>query len=76
MLFKYVKSDQEEKEGDLLNLNCIIILNSLVTNTYNFLFCKECAQDRDIHIELERGKDQEKIVAYVEAYFQLTPTYE
>ena len=46
MLCESVKSDQEEKEGDLLNGNRIINLNSLITNIDNFLVCKECAQER------------------------------
>ena len=40
MLCESVKSDQEEKEGDLLNGNCIINLKNLITNVYKILLCK------------------------------------
>ena len=46
MMCESVKSDQEEKEGDVLNGNRIINLNNLITNIDNFLVCKECAQKR------------------------------
>ena len=35
-----VNSDQEEKEGDVLNGNRIINLKNLITNIDNFLVCK------------------------------------
>ena len=76
MLYESVKSDQEEKEGDLLNGNRIINLNHLITNIDNVLVCKECAQDRELHIKLEEERDVEKFVGYVEEYFQLTPSDE
>ena len=57
----------------LLNGNCIINLKNLITNIYNFLFCKECAQERDLQIKSEEVKEQENSVAYVEDYFQITP---
>ena len=40
MLCESVKSDQEEKEGDLLNGNRIINLKNLITKIDNFLICK------------------------------------
>ena len=43
MLCESVKSDQEEKKGDLLNGNHIINLNNLITNIDTFLVCKHCA---------------------------------
>ena len=46
MICEAVNSDQEEKEGDLLNGNRNINLNNLITNIDKFLVCKECAQDR------------------------------
>ena len=49
---------------------------NLITNIDNVLVCKECAKERDLQIELEEGKDQENFVAYIEAYFQLTPSDE
>ena len=52
MLCESVNSDQEEKEGDLLNGNRIINLNNLITNIDNVLVCKECAQERDLQIKL------------------------
>ena len=48
MLCESVNSDQEEIEGDLLNGNHIINLENLITNIEKFLFCKECAQERDL----------------------------
>ena len=32
MMCESVNSDQEKKEGDVLNVNCIINLNNLITN--------------------------------------------
>ena len=52
MLCEYVNSDQEEKEGDLLNGNRIINLNNLIANIDNFSVCKECAQERYLQIKL------------------------
>ena len=40
MLCEYINSDQEEKEEDLLNVNCIINLNNLITNIDKFLVGK------------------------------------
>ena len=37
MLFESVNSDQEEKEGDLLNGNSIINLKDFITNIDKFL---------------------------------------
>ena len=45
MMCESVNSDQEEKEGDLLNGNRIINLNNLITNMDNSLVSKECAQE-------------------------------
>ena len=39
MLCESVNSDQEEKEGDLLNVNRIINLNNLITNIDKILVC-------------------------------------
>ena len=58
MLCESVNSDQEEKEGDLLNGNRIINLKNLITDIDIFLVCKECAQERAIHIKLEEVKEQ------------------
>ena len=38
--------------------------------------CKECAQDRELHIKLEEERDVETFIDYVEDYFQLTPSDE
>ena len=76
MICESVNSDQEEKEGDLLNGNRIINLNNLITNINNFLLCKECEQKRDLQIKLEEERYVEKFIDYVEAYFQLTPSDE
>ena len=40
MICESVNSDQEEKQGDLLNGNCIINLKNLITNIDTFLVCK------------------------------------
>ena len=48
---EFVNSDQEEKEGDVLNANRIINLNNLITNIDNLLVCKECAQERELQIK-------------------------
>ena len=76
MLFESVNSDQEEKEGDLLNGNRIINLKNLVTNMDNFLLCKECVQERELQIKLEEKRDVENFIDYVEAYFRLTSSDE
>ena len=60
-----VKSYHEEKEGDLLNGNCIINLKNLITNIDNFLVCKECAQERELQIKLEEERYLEKFIDYV-----------
>ena len=46
MMCESVNSDQEEKEGDVLNGNRIINLKNLITNIINFLVCKECVHRR------------------------------
>ena len=76
MICESINSDQEEKEGDLLNGNRIINLKNLITNIDKFLVCKECAQERELQIKLEEERDVENLSDYVEAYFQLTPSYE
>ena len=76
MMCESVNSDQEEKEGDVLNGNRIINLNDFITSIDNFLVCKECAQERELQIKLEQETDVEKIIDCVEAYFQLTPSDE
>ena len=76
MLCESVNFDQEEKEGDLLNGNRIINLKNLITNIDNLFCAKNVAQERDLQIKLEEGKDQENVVHCVEAYFQLTPSDE
>ena len=68
-----VNSDQEEKEGNLLNGNHIINLKNLITNIDQILVCKECAQERELQIKLEEERDVEMLIDCVEDYFQLTP---
>ena len=53
ILCESVNSEQEEKEEDLRNGNCIINLNNLIKNIDNVLVCKECAQEKDLQIKLE-----------------------
>ena len=43
MVCESVNSDQEEKEGDVLNGNRTINLTNLIKNMDKFLVCKECA---------------------------------
>ena len=76
MVCESVNSDQEEKEGDLLNSNHIINLKDFITNIDTFLVCKYCAHERDLQIKLEDKRDVENFIDYVEAYFQLTPSDE
>ena len=73
MMCESVNSDQEEREGDVLNGNRMINLNNLITNIDNFLVCKQCAQERELQIKLEEERYVENFIDYVEAYFQLTP---
>ena len=73
MICESVNSDQEEKEGDVLNVNRIINLNNFITNIDKLLVCKECAQERELQIKLEEERNVENFIDYVEAYFQLTP---
>ena len=40
MIFESVKSDQEEKEGDLLNDDCIISVKNLIKNIDTFWCAK------------------------------------
>ena len=67
-----MKSDQEGKQGYLLNGNGIIKLKNVITNMDTFLVCKEFAQERDLQIKLEEKRDVENFVDYNEDYFQLT----
>ena len=76
MMCESIDSDQEEKEGDVLNGNRIINLKILFWNIDKFLVCKECAQERELQIKLEEERDVENFFDYVEAYFQLTPSDE
>ena len=73
MMCESVNSDQEEKEGDVLNSNHIINLKNFITNIDKFLACKKCAQEREIQIKLEEERDVEIFMDCVEDYFQLTP---
>ena len=73
MMCESVNSDQEEKEGDVLNDNRIINLKNLITNIDNVLVRKECAQERELQKKIEGGQDVEKFIDCVEDYFQLTP---
>ena len=76
MMCQSVNSDQEEKEGDVLNSNRIINLHNLITNMDKFLVCKKFAQERELWIKLEEERDVENFIDYAEAYFQLTPSDE
>ena len=53
MMCESVNSDQEEKEGDVLNVNRIINLKNFITNINNFLVRREYAQDMELQIKLE-----------------------
>ena len=67
MMCESVNSDQEEKQGDVLNGNRIINLNNLITNIDNILVCKECAQERELKNKIRRGKRINKALGDVEA---------
>ena len=56
MMCESVKSDQEEKEGDVLNSNRTINLKHFITNVDKVLVCKECAQERELQIKLEEER--------------------
>ena len=73
MMCESINSDQEEKQGDVLNGNRIISLKNLLSNIDIFLVCKECAQEREQQIKLEEERDVENFFDYVEDCFQLTP---
>ena len=75
MLCGSIISDQEEKEGDVLNGNRIINLKDFITNIDKILLCKECTQERELQIKLEEERDVENFIDYVEPYFQLTSPY-
>ena len=76
MICESVNSDQEGKEVDLLNVNRIINLKTFITNMDNVLVWNKCAQEISLQIESDEVKEQENIVDYVDAYFQLTPSDE
>ena len=69
MMCESVNSDQEGKEGDVLNGNRIINLNNLCTNIDNVFVCKECAQERELQIKLEEERDVENFFDYVRLIF-------
>ena len=73
MMCEYINSDQEEKEGDIINGNRIINLSNLFSNIDKILVRKECAQERELQIKLEEERDVKNFFDYVEACFQLTP---
>ena len=70
MMCESVNSDQEEKEGDVLNGNCIINLNNLITNIDNVLVCKECAQERELKIKLKEERDVESSLIMLRIIFR------
>ena len=46
------------------------------TNIEKLVLCKECVKERELQIKVEEVKEQENFIAYVEDYFQLTPSDE
>ena len=52
MICESIKSDQEEKEGYVLNDNRSINLKNLITNIDIFFVFKECAHERELKIKL------------------------
>ena len=52
MMCESINSDEEEKEGDILNGNRIINPKNLISNVYKCLVCKECAQERELQIKV------------------------
>ena len=75
MICESVNSDQEEKQGDLLNGDRIINLKNFITNIDKFLLCKEFLQERELQIKVEEQIDVENFIDCVEDYFWLTPSY-
>ena len=61
---------KERKEKKIINPK------NLSTNIEKFLLGKECVKERELQIKLEKGKEQENFIAYVEDYFKLTPADE
>ena len=62
MICVSVNSDQEEKEGDVLNGYRSINLKHLITNIDNFLVFKECAQEKELQIKLEEERYVENFI--------------
>ena len=60
MMCESVKSDQEEKEGDVLNDNRIINLKNLIINIDNFLFAKNVHR-RGTTDKIRRGTRRRKL---------------
>ena len=69
MLCESINSNQEEKEGDVLNSNLIINLKNLISNIDKFLVCKECAQERELQIKLEEERDVENSLIMLRLIF-------
>ena len=65
MICESIKSDQEEKEGDVLNGDSSINLNNLITNIDKFLVFKECAQEKELQRKSEEERDVENFIDYV-----------
>ena len=75
MLYEPTSSDKKEKEGDNISGNRHINLKILTTNTKEILVCQQCAQETYLQINRKK-KETRKIIYYVEAYYEITPTYE
>ena len=61
MMCKSVKSDQEEKEGDVLNGNCIINLKNLITNIDIFFGVQIVCTREGTTDKIRTGKRRRKI---------------
>ena len=72
MMYESINSEQEVKEGDVLNSKHSINLKNFFSNIDKLLVCKDCAQERELQIKLEEERYVENFFDYVEAYFQLT----
>ena len=61
MLCEPVNSDQEEKEGDVLNSNRIINLKNLISNIDNFWCAKNVHRGRNYR-KIRGGKRRRKLL--------------
>ena len=76
MLCKTISSYDEEKEIDNLTSNILVNMQNLTTNTDKLLVCKQCANDQYLHNKIEEERYQEKLISYVDAYYDLSSLFQ